>query len=302
VDVSEVHDEAFTYLSACGHAQAGDVVGNRKTEAGVDDEWNYNENNELLTFADVEYVYGENGNMTHVTLDGTVVLTYTYDAADRMVQVDDVNGATIAEYYYDPFGRRLWKDVDGTRTYFFYSDEGLIGKYDETGTEIKTYGYKPDSTWTTDPLFLKQGGEYYFYQSDHLGTPQKLVGVNGAVVWSARYSAFGKSDVQVETVTNNLRFPGQYYDVETGLFYNWFRYYDPKIGRYLKGAPSGGSLTQNHLYAYVNDKPIATIDPNGLQLKEVVGVEIHMYRTQWGSILKPFIGKRPEEGPRYGHW
>ena len=68
----------------------------------------------------------------------------------------------------------MWKDVGGTKTYFLYSDEGLAGEYDETGAEIKTYGYKSGSTWTTDPLFMKEGSTYYFYHNDHLGTPQKI--------------------------------------------------------------------------------------------------------------------------------
>ncbi|MCP4400901.1 MAG: hypothetical protein GY801_26830, partial [bacterium] len=64
-----------------------------------------------------------------------------------------------------------------------------MAEYDAAGNETRTYGYKPDSTWTTDPLWLKQNGEYYFYHNDHLGTPQKLARQNGAVVWSASYSA-----------------------------------------------------------------------------------------------------------------
>ena len=66
------------------------------------------------------------------------------------------------------------KEVAGIRTYFFYSDEDLVGEYDGGGTEIKSYGYKPDSIWMTDPLFMKQGDQYYFYHYDHLGTPQQL--------------------------------------------------------------------------------------------------------------------------------
>jgi YD repeat-containing protein len=62
-------------------------------------------------------------------------------------------GNVIARYAYDPFGRRIWKDVGGTRTYIFhYSDEGLVGEYDAAGDVIKTYGWKPGSTWGTDPL------------------------------------------------------------------------------------------------------------------------------------------------------
>jgi len=77
------------------------------------------------------------------------------------------------------------------------------------------------------------------YQNDHLGTPQKLTAVNGAVVWSAKYSSFGEADIGISsTVTNNLRFPGQYFDIETGLHYNWHRYYSPEAGKYLRVDPS----------------------------------------------------------------
>ncbi len=59
-------------------------------------------------------------------------------------------------------------------------------------------------------LEVNFGRMYYFYHNDHLGTPQKLTAVNGAVVWSAVYSSFGEAMVEIETVENNLRFPGQY--------------------------------------------------------------------------------------------
>ncbi|CAB1062354.1 Rhs-family protein, partial [Olavius sp. associated proteobacterium Delta 1] len=70
----------------------------------------------------------------------------------------------------------------------------------------------------------KVGGQYYFYQNDHLGTPQKLTAVNGAVVWSVKYFSFGKADVDASSsITNNLRFAGQYFDQESGLHYNYNR-------------------------------------------------------------------------------
>ncbi|MCP4397207.1 MAG: hypothetical protein GY801_07900, partial [bacterium] len=187
-----------------------------------------------------------------------------YNAQDRVVKVDDVNGNTVSEYFYDPFGRRLWKEVGGTRTFFFYADEGLVSEYDAAGNEIRAYGYRPDSIWTTDPLWLKQGGEYYFYQNDHLGTPQKLVRQNGAVVWSASYSAFGQARMEVETVTNNLRFPGQYFDAETELHYNWHRYYASVTGRYLRSDPLDLNGWAVNLYHYAFGNPVNMIDPKGL--------------------------------------
>jgi RHS repeat-associated protein len=87
------------------------------------------------------------------------------------------------------------------------------------------------------------------------------------VVWSARYTAYGQALVNpASTVENNLRFPGQYYDEETGLHYNWHRYYDPGTGRYLTPDPIGlvGGI---NLYLYVAGNPVNAVDPTGLKPK-----------------------------------
>jgi RHS repeat-associated protein len=85
-----------------------------------------------------------------------------------------------------------------------------------------------------------------------------------AVVWAADYLPFGTADVSVGSVDNNLRFAGQYYDNETGLHYNWNRYYDPSLGRYLRYDPIGldGGINP---YIYVDNNPINIFDPNGLK-------------------------------------
>ncbi|MCP4703098.1 MAG: hypothetical protein GY865_00690 [candidate division Zixibacteria bacterium] len=201
--------------------------------------------------------------MIQKTVDGSITLFF-YNLEDRLERVEDGTGTIIARYGYDPFGRRIWKEISGTKTYYLYSDEGLIGEYDQAGTEIKTYGWKPGNTWGTDPLFMKIGSEYYFYHNDHLGTPQKMTAVNGAVVWSAKYSSFGKAEIDpASTVENNLRLAGQYEDTETGLHFNFHRYYNAKTGRYLIPDPikfEGGM----NFYLYVNNRPLKFIDPYGL--------------------------------------
>ncbi|MGA9535414.1 MAG: RHS repeat-associated core domain-containing protein [Desulfobacterales bacterium] len=272
------YDDLYRLTNADNPVQANeaysyDGVGNRLTSVEHSD-WSYGNNNELQGYDGVMFLYDANGNTIEKNSNGNIT-KYFYNIEDRLVRVEDGIGTVIAAYYYDPFGRRLWKEVDGVRTYFVYSDEGLVGKYGENGMEIKTYGYKPGSTWTTDPLFVKEAGHYYFYQNDRLGTPQKMIGINGALVWSGKYSSFGKADIDDSpSVTNNLRFAGQYYDNETGLHYNWHRYYDPKAGKYLRADPFGLAGGINS-YAYVQNNPVKLIDPLGL-------IDFHYYK-RWGG-------------------
>ncbi len=253
VDNPVTTDEGFTY----------DAVGNRLSDENVPGAWTYNANNELTGYDETSFSYDDAGNLIQKTVAG-ITTNYVYNTEGRLKEVRDGSGSLTASYYYDPFGRRFWKDVGGTRTYFHYSDEGLVGEYNAAGNQLKAYGWKPGSTWGTDPLFMKVGGDYYYYHNDHLGTPQKMVKGNGEVVWSAIYSSFGEAQVLADSVvTNNLRFAGQYYDQETGLHYNYHRYYDPSIGRYLTPDPIGlaGGL---NLYSYVQNNPVNFIDPLGL--------------------------------------
>ncbi len=90
-----------------------------------------------------------------------------------------------------------------------------------------------------------------------------MIDSSAQVVWQTAYLPFGKAQIVTETVENNFRFPGQYYDSETGLYYNYHRYYDPAIGRYLTADPIGLDGGVN-LYAYVQNNPVNWVDPYGL--------------------------------------
>jgi len=91
------------------------------------------------------------------------------------------------------------------------------------------------------------------------------------VVWQAAYLPFGQAQIVTGTVTNNLRFPGQYFDAETGLHYNWNRFYDPEVGRYISADPIGLAGGMN-LYAYVGGNPVNWIDPFGLERLSLVEI------------------------------
>jgi len=111
--------------------------------------------------------------------------------------------------------------------------------------------------------------EYYYFHNDHLGTPQRITDQSGAVVWSANYKPFGQADITIDTITNPFHFPGQYFDPETGLHYNYFRYYDPGIGRYLRGDTVAIVIRMDH-FTYLSNTPINGSDPFGLY-REVGG-------------------------------
>lgn len=107
-------------------------------------------------------------------------------------------------------------------------------------------------------------GAIYYVHNDHLGTPKVMTDEFGEKVWSAVHDPFGLATVDAaSTVELNVRFPGQYYDAESGLHYNYFRYYDPATGRYMTSDPIGlgGGL---NTFGYVGGNPVMDYDIFGL--------------------------------------
>jgi len=251
-------NEAYTY------DQIANRITDSKTAAAT---WTYNENNQLLSAGSIGYTYDDNGNTVNQTDSANAANTrnFAYDTDNRLIEVRDGSNSMIAAYSYDPVGRRLSKDTGTGKTYYLYSAEGLIAEADATGQITRSYGYAPGSMFGTNPLWLKSGTAYYTYQNDHLGTPMKLLNQSGVTVWSATYDAFGKATVDASSsITSNLRFPGQYADAETNLHYNWMRYYDPRVGRYVTSDPIG-LLGGINGYVYVLNNPLRYTDPLGLR-------------------------------------
>lgn len=256
------YDSIFQITQATGlistEAFSYDKNGNRMNSG-----YSHNANNELLTTDRATYTYDNNGNTITKTEIGYTT-TYSYNARNRLSKVTLPEGTEIS-YAYDPFGRRIKKQTPTDTTYYLYANEGLIGEYSEAGTIKKANGWRPNSIWSTNPLFQVDNGSYYYYHNDHLGTPRKLTDANGATVWLAEYGVFGMAQVDsTSTITNNLRFPGQYYDEETGLYYNWNRYYDPEAGRYTQKDPIGFGGGDVNYFRYVQNNPVNLIDPTGL--------------------------------------
>ncbi|MGB7991809.1 MAG: RHS repeat-associated core domain-containing protein, partial [Candidatus Methylophosphatis roskildensis] len=166
-----------------------------------------------------------------------------------------------------------------------------------------------------------------YVHCDHLGTPQELTDADGNLVWAADYAAWGKvkkierpqtahrpqyhpvagntvlkSEPQADAIADeaanaalyaepvelNLRFQGQYYDDETGLHYNRFRYYDPDVGRFVSQDPIGLAGGEN-LYQYAGN-PVVLVDPLGLAASSTSG---HSTHAQQGQVFHNDAQKYP---------
>ena len=105
-------------------------------------------------------------------------------------------------------------------------------------------------------------------RADHIGRPVFATIASGAKVWEATYTPFGG----VHTASGNLpanRFPGQWFQSESGLHQNWMRDYDPTTGRYLEPDPLG-LVDGASVYGYVKQSPMRFIDPTGQVIPQAV--------------------------------
>jgi len=196
-------------------------------------------------------------------------VTYTYDGRGRMKQ------AGTTTYAINGLGQRVKKN-NGADTFFAYDEAGhLIGEYDATGAPIE------ETVWLGDlPVAVlkpKTGGFDVFYVwTDHLGTPRQITDTANQSRWEwPNADPFGnnlpnENPAGLGTFEYNLRFPGQYYDVEKGSNYNYFRDYDPIIGRYVESDPKGLRGGYN-TYGYVQAQPLIAIDALGLYTYEPSG-------------------------------
>jgi RHS repeat-associated protein len=204
-----------------------------------------------------------NGNTTAFQANGW---TYGlgYNDTNRLAFVQQ-NGSTVATYGLNGLGERVSKILAGGGTQVYAYDEAghLLGEY--------ATGQSRDYVWADGTLVAimdnpAQGGDniHYVY-TDNLGTPRSVTTQTGTLVWDWPYNQnpFGEAAASGSSYTLNLRYPGQYFDQEDGLSYNYHRDYEPGTGRYAQSDPTGleGGIST---YAYVTNNPIGGFDPLGL--------------------------------------
>ena len=236
----------------------------------------YDEFNKLLSSQSTDYDHDANGNRIRQTdLETGDVTEYGYDALNRLTSAKFYpEGADTpawnASYQYDAFNRRTGKTVSGAiveDTEYLWFGSRLVAEYDSgASTPAKRYRYTENNF---APVSYSEGNNDFAVHSDYLDTPKALTDTSGNVVWNTVLSPYGNTventdpDGDGQAIAFNLRFPGQYHDRETGLYYNWNRTYDPESGRYIQGDPIG-LYGGSNLYLYVDGNPTNHVDPLGL--------------------------------------
>jgi RHS repeat-associated protein len=280
---SNLVNETYTY----------DTVGNRLTSSAFSN-WNYNADNQLVQFDSTNFTYDNNGNTLSKTKTGTSYV-FQYDALNRLTETT-VSGQNL-KFFYDHLGRRIKKEVDGSATWFMYDGYRVIAEFDESGSLVRHYGYRPGSY---APHSITDDTGYYSVLYDRSGVPRRIIDSGEQVVYRGDYQSFGQMlfnddvDGDGNSFTMNLRFAGQYFDVESGLHCNSNRFYDPQIGRFLSVDPVRGNIYKPgelNDYTYCSNSPLQYFDPNGLKKRKRPGF---LARHFWDAVYREYYRQRLE--------
>jgi RHS repeat-associated protein len=209
--------------------------------------------------------YDANGSLTS---DG--VASYSYDLDNRL-RTAGSGGAAVATLEYDPEGRLQRTVVGAVTTNLLYDGNDLIAEYDAAGVLQRRYVHGPG---TDEPIVVYEGAgtaaKSWLYV-DHLGSIVVTANAKGTGMGVYTYGPNGEPGA---VAGPRVRFTGQQYIAELGLYYYKARFYSPTLGRFLQTDPAGTKDDLN-LYAYVGNNPVNRVDPTGLA-KVAVGVAIQV--------------------------
>ena len=240
-----------------------------------------------LTNPAVTFTYDAAGNRTAGRVPaGTYSSTYSLE--NRLATL--TRGTTTTTYTYDAMGQRVRKygATVGSTVIFAYDQGGrVLGEYSNTGAALREY------VWLNDEpvaVFTPNGSNppnIFYVHSDHLQTPRAVLDKSGGLRWRWMAEPFGTTAAETNpqalgAFTFNLRMPGQVFDSESGLFYNYFRDYEGITGRYVQSDPIGlqGGI---NTYRYAFGNPLSYTDPDGLQLMPKWWTEAWAPRTPPGN-------------------
>jgi len=283
-----------------------DSVGNRtkkvetKGTTATTTTYSYDAANQLTGVNGQAYSYDANGNLVN-----NGAKSFIYDEENRLIEVKDKQGTSLAKFTYDHEGKRTSMTTASGTIDLHYNGDKVIYETDENNNVVGQY------TWDNqgNPVSMIKGGKTYYYQLNGHGDVIALTDAAGKVAAEYLYDAYGNIISQTGTIAseNPYRYAGYRYDEGTGLYYLMARYYDAKDGRFITRDTFHGfeddpqSLNQ---YAYVSNNPIMYIDPSG-HWRIYVRVAGAIFNTLIGGItglganaIKGFIIRKGKEAAK----
>jgi RHS repeat-associated protein len=239
-----------------------------------------------------------NGNITSIPpANSLAYATFAYNNANRLASV--TGSPLAANFIYDYAGQRFSKTDNGSQPIVYsYMQGGTLISESENGV-VTDYLYADGRPIAVlQPGAASPANQVNYILADHLGTPQLASNSSGATVWQTTYYPFSTAGNINTSITQNLRFPGQYADTETGFSYNLNRDYIPNLGRYLETDPIGFGGGMN-TYAYVNENPMIYVDTTGLDANLYFGPASKSWQRQYVNDPKAFtvLGEGSEGEP-----
>lgn len=207
---------------------------------------------------------------------------------------------------FNGWGQRFLRDTPNAQTVFSYGTDGH-NQLSETTRNLSTSALSiTEHIWLPTasgpmPVAAVINGVHHAVHADHLNTPRKLIDSAGQTRWQWPYSGFGEINPQSTpaagqaAVSYSLRYPGQI-DDGNGLFFNWHRFYDPRVGRYTSSDPIGLEGGWNR-FGYVEGNPLGFVDPEDLKGGGAGASNFRLPSNAWRQPQLPYM-PTPLPGPQ----
>ncbi len=231
------------------------------------------------------YTYNAANRLKTVSFQGNLVGTYTYNGGEQLIQRVITNSGSsngTIQYVHDRMGNIIAEATaaGATAREYIWLPEAEIAPTFQSRAQVDRPVAVVDGVNTATP-------QTWYVATDHLHRPIRMTNAAKAVMWSATWTPWGAPHAITGAATLDARFPGQWFQLESSLHYNWHRHYDPTLGRYTQPDPLG-FVDGPSGYGYAVGSPGMAVDPRG-QYVQVVVTLCRMYPAACAAAASAVI-------------